>query len=225
MRTIAAIACKGGSGKTTIATHLAIGAHLRGLSATLADSDPQGSSHEVLRARRASGPAFSRCPAPGLYRAQVAAVEAGCRALIIDTPAGAEEELGHALALADLSLIVLRPTFLDLAAAVRTVEIVRRLRKPALILLNQAPVAREGVEPPSVVKALKALEVMRLPVVPAIIRARQAYQSALESGRSVEELGAEPAAAREMGQLWAFVERFAFGRFALEEAPRLRAMA
>jgi chromosome partitioning protein len=225
MRTIATIACKGGSGKTTIATHLAIGAHLRGLSTTLADSDPQGSSYEVLRARRGEGPAFTRSSGPGLLRVQVTAVEAGCDALIIDTPAGAEEDLGHALALSDLSIMVLRPTFLDLAAAVRTVEIVRRLRKPALILLNQAAVAREGVEPPSVVRALKALEVMRLPVVPAIIRARQAYQSALETGRSVEELGADPAAAREMGELWAFVERFAFGRCAREAEPRRRASA
>jgi len=225
MRTIAAIACKGGSGKTTVATHLAIGAHLRGLSTTLADTDPQGSSHEVLRARRAEGPAFTRSTGPGLFRVQIAAVEAGCDALIIDTPAGAEDELGHALALSDLSLIVLRPTFLDLAAAVRTVDIVRRLRKPALILLNQAPAAREGVEPPSVVRALKALELMRLPVIPAIIRARQVYQSALESGRSVEELGgSDPAAAREMGELWAFVERFAFGRCGLDAEPRLRAI-
>ena len=36
MRTIAVIARKGGSGKTTIATHLALAAHLRGYKTLLA---------------------------------------------------------------------------------------------------------------------------------------------------------------------------------------------
>lgn len=212
MKTIAAIACKGGSGKTTIATHLAIAAHLRGLRTLLVDTDPQGSSCEVLGARTVEGPQFLRCSAQGLLKVQIAAVEADCEALVIDTPAGAEDDLGHALALSDFSLLVLRPTFLDLTAAVRTVEIVRRLRKPTMIVLNQAPTAREGAEPPSVLRALRALQVMRVPAVPAIIRARQAYQRALELGRSVEELSMDPAAAREIAELWAFVHRFTFGR-------------
>ncbi|HEY5070733.1 MAG TPA: AAA family ATPase [Caulobacteraceae bacterium] len=225
MRTIAAIACKGGSGKTTIATHLAIGAHLRGRKTLLADTDPQGSSAEVLRARRGGGPACVACGAAGLLNVQVAAVQTRCEVLIIDTPAGAEEELGHALALCDLSLLILRPTFLDLAAAVRTAQIVRRLRKPALIVLNQAPVARAGVQPPSVVRALRALQLMRLPVAPVIIRSRQAYQTALESGRSVEEMAAEPVAAREAEEFFAFVDRFAFAAPAGDPAlARMRAL-
>jgi chromosome partitioning protein len=223
MRTIATIACKGGSGKTTVATHLAIAAHLRGRRVMLADTDPQGSSNEVLRARREAGPAVARCAGSALLNVQRTAVQAGCEALIVDTPAGAEEELGHVLALCDLSLLVLRPTFLDFAAALRTVDIVRRLRKPALIVLNQAPVAREGAEPPSVVRALKALELMRLPIAPVILRSRQAYQRALETGRSVEELPGETAAAREAAALWAFVERFALANSARDPAAaRLR---
>ncbi|MHB8530291.1 MAG: nucleotide-binding protein [Caulobacteraceae bacterium] len=212
MRTIAVVARKGGSGKTTIATHLAIGAHLRGLRTLLADTDPQGSSLEVLRSRLGDGPDRTQSSGPKLYAVQMAAVRAQFEALIIDTPAGAEEELSHALVLADLSLLVVRPTFLDLAAMIRTVEIIRRLRKPALVVLNQAPAAREGAEPPAVNRALRALEVLRLPSIPTIIRSRQAYQTALESGRSVEELPGEPAAAREMGEFWSFLETFALRR-------------
>ncbi len=51
MRNIAVIARKGGSGKTTVAVQLALAAHLRGLRTVLADTDPQGSSLEVLKAR------------------------------------------------------------------------------------------------------------------------------------------------------------------------------
>ena len=37
MRTIAVIGLKGGSGKTTLATHVALAAHLRGLKTLVAD--------------------------------------------------------------------------------------------------------------------------------------------------------------------------------------------
>jgi cellulose biosynthesis protein BcsQ len=53
MRAIAVIARKGGSGKTTVAIHMAIVAHLRGRQALLADSDPQRSLQAgFTRARR-----------------------------------------------------------------------------------------------------------------------------------------------------------------------------
>lgn len=212
MRTIAVIARKGGSGKTTIATHLALAAHLRGYRTLVADTDPQRSAIEVLKGRRDEGPESAETTGPKLFALQVGAVRSGVDAMVIDTAAGAEEDLGHAIVLADLCLMVLRPTFLDMAAAMQTVEIVRRLHKPTMIVVNQAPPSREGIEPPPVRKALQALRLMRLPVVPTVIRSRAAYQSALETGRSVEELSVDAAAAQEMGEFWDFIARFAFER-------------
>src|SRR5580704_10556045 len=210
MRTIAVIARKGGSGKTTVAVHLAIAAHLRGKKTLLADSDPQRSSSAVLSGRAACGPSFRETSGPELFSLQAGAVRAGVEALFIDTPAGAEDELAHAIVLADLSLLVIRPTFLDFAAAIRTAEVLRRLRKPGLIVLNQAPVSRAGTEPPLVKKAHEALRLMRLPVAPTILRSRGVYQQALESGCSAEELGPSPAS-QEVADLWAFVARLTFG--------------
>ena len=48
MQTIAVIALKGGSGKTTVATHLALAAHLRGLDTLVADIDRQRSAYNIL---------------------------------------------------------------------------------------------------------------------------------------------------------------------------------
>ena len=220
MRTIAVIARKGGSGKTTVATHLALAAHLRGFKTLVADTDPQNSSIEVLRARRGPGPDRADTSGAKLFAVQLAAVRAGVEAMVVDTAAGADEDLANAIVLSDLSLLVLRPTFLDMAAAVQTVDIIRRLRKPAMIVVNQAPPTREGAESPSVKRALQALRIMRLPVAPIIIRSRAIYQSALESGRSAEESG-DTAAAREIAEFWAFIERFAFAkRDALPPTPR-----
>jgi len=209
MRTIAVIARKGGSGKTTVAVHVAIAAHLRGHKTLLADADPQRSSSDVLKMRRAPGPTWAETSGPKLFALQVAAQRAQVAAMVIDTAAGAEDELAHAIVLADLSILVIRPTFLDFAAAVRTAEVVRRLHKPGMIVLNQAPVAREGVEPPAVKKAQEALRLMRLPVIPTVLRSRAAYQSALEYGCSAEEFEPSPAA-QDVADLWSFIERLAF---------------
>jgi chromosome partitioning protein len=211
MRTIAVIARKGGSGKTTVAVHLAIAAHLRGRRTLLADSDPQRSSSTVLKGRRGAGPEYCETSGAKLFALQVAALRDGVEALMIDTPAGEEDALAHAIVLADLSLLVIRPTFLDFAAAIRTADVLRRLRRPGLIILNQAPVSRGGTEPPLVKKAHEALRLMRMPVAPTILRARAAYQAALETGCSAEELSNASPASQEVADLWTFVERLTFG--------------
>jgi chromosome partitioning protein len=211
MRTIAVIALKGGSGKTTVASHIALAAHLRGLKTLLADTDPQRSATEVLRARVGGGPTSVGAIGASLFAAQIAAVGSGMDTMVIDTAAGAAEDVAQAIVVADFSLLVVRPTLMDIAAAVRTVDVIRRLRKPAMVVVNQAPPARDGIEPPSVKRAMRALELLRLPVVPTLLRSRAIYQSALETGRSAEECY-DVNAAREIAALWAFIERFTFGK-------------
>jgi len=211
MKTIAVIARKGGSGKTTVAVHVALAAHLRSRRTLMADTDPQRSSSVVLRSRRGAGPEVAETSGPKLFALQVAAQRSGVNTMVIDTPAGAEDEVAHAIVLADLSLLVIRPTFLDFAAAIRTAEVLRRLRKPGLVVLNQAPPPRAGVEAPIVKKAQEAARIMRLSVAPTIVRARAAYQSVLEQGCSAEELGGATPASQEIAELWSFIERLAFG--------------
>ena len=197
-------ALKGGSGKTTVATHLALGAHLRGVDTLLIDIDPQHSAHDILNAREVPGPACVIASGREVMAAQFEALEQRRDWLIIDTPAGAVEAVGEALVLADLAVMVVRPTLIDLSGLARTLSIVRRLGKASTVVVNQAPVARESVEAPLVKRALKGLEYMQAPVAPVILRSRSIYQTALERGRSAEEMS-DRAAVREMAALWDFI--------------------
>lgn len=216
MRTIAVISLKGGSGKTTVATHLALAAHRRGVDALVVDIDPQHSAKDVLGAREIPGPDCIVSTGPKLMAAQFAAVGLHKQLMIIDTPAGAVEDVGEAIVLADYAVMVVRPTLLDLAGLVRTLTMVRRLGKPSTVVVNQAPIAREGSEAPVVKRALRGLEYMQAPLAPVILRGRAIYQTALETGRSVEEM-ADKAAAREVAALWAFIdERLAQAREAAQ---------
>jgi chromosome partitioning protein len=202
MRTIALLARKGGAGKTTLATHMALAAHLRGQRVMVADADPQRSATDVLKGRGEDGPQVVATTGAKLFALQVAAQRTGAETLVIDTPAGAEQDIGHAMVLADLCLVVVRPTFLDIAAAVQTTDILRRLNRPAVIVLNQAPPTRNGVELSQVVKTREALRFTRMPVADQIIRSRFAYQTALSMGRSVEEVWPGSVAADEIIALW-----------------------
>ena len=205
MHTVAVISLKGGSGKTTVATHLALAAHRRGIATLLADTDPQRSSTDVLSIRAEPGPDVVTVSGPKLMLTKFTALAAGKQLMIIDTAAGAVEDVGEALVLADFAVMVVRPTLLDLAGLARTIAIVRRLAKPYTVVLNQAPIAREGVEPPVVKRAIKGLEYMQVPLAPVILRSRAIYQTALETGRSAEEM-ADATAAAEIAELWDFVD-------------------
>jgi chromosome partitioning protein len=205
LRTIAVVALKGGSGKTTIATHIALAAHLRGLDTLVADTDPQRSTAEVLAARVGPGPQCIQTSGAGLLSTKIEAGRQGRQLLIIDTAAGALEDASEAIVLADFAVLVVRPTLLDISALARTMTLVRRLQTPFAVVVNQAPPARGGVEPPHLARALKALAYMRAAVAPTIVRARTMYQTALESGRSAEEMS-DAAAAKEIASLWEYID-------------------
>jgi chromosome partitioning protein len=206
MRTIAVVARKGGSGKTTLAVHLAFAAVLRGKVTILADIDPQRSASEVCRRRTANSPELAETSGSKLFALQMSSLKKGADLLIIDTASGGDEETASAIVLADLCVMIVRPTFLDLAAAIQTADMVRRLRKPIVVVLNQAPSQRGGIESTAVVRALKALELLRLPVAPTVLRGRAIYQTSLELGMSAEERD-DQIAAGEMGALVDFIFR------------------
>lgn len=206
MQTLAVIALKGGSGKTTIAAHMALAAHLRGKTVTLADTDPQHSSSDVMAMREGGGPdIISVDDGRGLLKAQFEARSAGRDLFIIDTAAGAVDAVGEAVVLADYVVLVVRPTLLDLTGLARSLQVVRRLRKPHTVVLNQAPVPRGGVESPLVGRIRKGLDYMKAPVAPVIVCHRTAYQVSLETGRSAEESD-DKTAAKEIAALWDYVD-------------------
>ena len=217
LRTVVVAARKGGTGKTTLAVHLALAAHLRGGAAILADADPQRSSTQAMRGRIGSGPRCLDTSELSLAEIRSQAERLGASLLVIDTPGGEGSTLSEALRLADLVLLIARPTFLDIAAAVRTYAETRTIGVQSLIVLNQALPMRAGQEHPTVQKAIQALRANGLPVSAAVLRSRVAFQASMAESRSVEELGASPAA-EEVAALWAATEaRLADGRD--ERAP------
>jgi chromosome partitioning protein len=206
MKTISIVSRKGGSGKTTVAVQLALSLHRRGYGVVVADIDPQRSSFEVLK--NATDERLQVIPSTGgkLASLQAACARTSTDVLVIDTPAVLQDELASAIGVSDLALLVVRPSFLDLSAAVATGQVIRQLSRPGMVLINQAPAPRQGVEAPLVVRALRAASLLGLEVCQIVLRTRACYQQYLEGALSAEAVSSNPAANDEVAALCALVE-------------------
>ena len=199
MRVIVLASRKGGSGKTTLSSHLAVEAERAGAGrVALADTDPQGGLAAWYNVRKAETPVFV-----DVSRGLLTAIEA-CRAgsvdlLIVDTPPSVTETIGAVVTHADLVIIPVRPSPNDLRAVGGTVEIVRRAGKPMVFVCNQVtPRARITGE------AAIALS-QHGTVAPSMIASRVDFASSMTDGRTAGELDPCSRSATEIAHLWRYL--------------------
>ncbi len=207
MKILAVLSRKGGTGKTTVAVHLAAAAANSGLNVLLGDMDPQRSSLDWGRERGTVGPVVAELKPGAMFIARQQAARSGADLMVLDSRGNHEAEAAEAARYADLCLIVVRPCFFDIRAIARTVELVTNMRKPGMFVLNQAPSRRNGEEPRLIREAVEALEGFGLPVAPVGLRYRLAYQTAVRAGLGAQEVEPDSLAAFEVNALWHHVNR------------------
>jgi cellulose biosynthesis protein BcsQ len=117
MRVIALASQKGGTGKTTLAGHLAVQAHMAGAGpVVLLDTDNLGTLADWWDARPADDLAFVESHMARLAGDLTALREDGFRLAMIDTPAGNPMAIQTALQQADLVVVPVRVGPHDLKA-------------------------------------------------------------------------------------------------------------
>ncbi len=200
MQIIGIASQKGGSGKTTLAGHLAVQAEQAGASpVALIDTDPQGSLSAWWNAREAETPCFARTTAATLKQDVEQLRALGMKLLFIDTPPAIEATIGDVIELCDLVLIPVRPSPHDLRAAGATVELVERAGKPLIFIINAAtPRARITNE------AVMALS-QHGTLAPVILHQRTGFAASMIDGRTVGELKGETRSAEEIASLWDYI--------------------
>jgi chromosome partitioning protein len=205
-RMLALISQKGGSGKTTLALHLAVIAQEAGLRTLLVDCDPQRSVAGWWRARAAAAPELVETTPDQLRTVLEAAQADGVALIVVDTRPSVERDTAEVARVADFSLIPTRPSILDLRAIGATVDVIKALNRPAAIILNACPAPRGAGEASVTVEARRGLLAYGLPIASQAVTVRAALAHALIDGRAVTEFEPDGKAAGELRRVWKWTE-------------------
>lgn len=201
MRVLTMAAQKGGAGKTTLATSLAVAAVQAGEIVAALDLDPQGSLREWSERREAEDIVFRPVEASGLAELIKRLRDHGKTTLcVLDTAGVIGPEVTVALQQSDLCLLPVRPSLLDLTATRRTAERLDALKRQYAFVLNQTQAAAFA----RVEDAAEALVEIG-PLYPGSIALRTDHLDAMTLGLGVTEWRPKGAAAEEINELWTWV--------------------
>ena len=192
---------KGGSGKTTLAAHLAVAFARGGLSVAVLDVDPQGSLGEWFEAREkslgedATGLVFRTASGWGARR-EARSLARDFDAVVIDTPPKSDVESRPAIEAADLVVVPIQPTPIDLWATEPTLAMIAREGTPALLVVNRA--VKRAALTAEIAEALRGLG---RPAATTSLGSRVAFAASMGAGLTVMETAPSGPAAAEIEAL------------------------
>ena len=181
---------KGGSGKTTLAVTLGTAFLKRGLSVALLDTDPQGSLGRWFMTRRDKlgepGLEFSTASAWGVSY-ECDKLKRAVDVVLVDTPPKVDADLRPALREADLVLVPISASRVDLWATEGVLDLAAREgHRPTVVLNRTRAGTRLGEE---IALAAAALEA---DLAKARLANRVAYAESLGAGLGVVEAARGP---------------------------------
>ena len=190
MHVIAVLNQKGGSGKTTIATHLARSLQLDGDSVLLVDSDPQGSARDWAAVREEQPVTVVGIDRPTIERdlKHIARKDF----VVVDGAPQAADLAVSALKAADFVLIPVQPSPYDIWATAELVDLVKQRIDLTDGRLQAAFVVSRAIKGTRIgAEVTEALAGYDLPVLESRITQRVSYPGTAAAGTTV--LDADPA--------------------------------
>jgi len=197
---------KGGTGKSTLAAHLAAHVHKPSRPCLLIDADPQGSLTLWHRLRESGEPPLKN-GLRGINSILQAAARENVEWVFVDTPPLMNAAVTDIIRAATLVVIPARPSVFDLNAIKETISTVRRARRPFAVVLNATPPKRLNDESPMVTQARESLASLDVPVWSGQITQRHNYSLALAEGEGAAEYEAGSEAANEIAGLWTAIDK------------------
>lgn len=177
---------KGGAGKTTLVSNLAIAFLAEGKRVALLDTDPQGSLGKWLDIREETlgvnaNLRFSTATAYGISRA-IREVGGEADVILVDTPPKADSDVRWVMRESNIVLVPVSASQADVWATHDLLELADRAGKPTHIVMNRTRVGTRVGE--QVAKSVAELEAKQLQ---SSLANRVIYAEALGSGLGVIE--------------------------------------
>jgi chromosome partitioning protein len=205
MDVVTLAAQKGGVGKTTLATNLAVLAEISGRRTLLVDLDPQGSATSWYSDRPTETPRLVAIRSHEVAQVVAKAKAASFDVVIIDTPGRDDAATSTAVRVANFSLVPCQCSAFDLRATLPTVNTITRLDRSFGLVVSQAPAPR-GFGISSRAREVQAKLAVMGAVCPTVIGDRVVYKDAAAAGLAAMEFETDGKAADEIGSLWRWVE-------------------
>ncbi|WGW04084.1 ParA family partition ATPase [Tropicibacter oceani] len=184
---------KGGSGKTTLAVNIGVGLRALGKRVAFVDLDPQGSLGRWFMTRAEARPDliegldFSTSSAWGISY-EVRKLGADFDFVIVDTPPKADSDLRPALRVADLVVVPVSVSHVDLWATEGVLDLANRENRDTLLVMNRT---RNGTRLGADVAQAAAR--MEARVADAALANRVVYAESLGLGLGAVEMPRGPA--------------------------------
>lgn len=194
MKIWAVMTQKGGSGKTTIAIHLALAATKVGIKAAIVDVDPQKSAVKWSMIRGKPHPEVVPAIVPELPKT-LQALRADLA--IIDTSPRADRDAIAIARMTDLVIVPVQPSILDLSAAADTLRLLKDagcMDRVAIVMNSVPPSTTEGKHASQVLEKYGR-------ILPGLSD-RADFRRALTFGKGVTEFAPMSKGAQEVGALF-----------------------
>lgn len=200
MKVISVLNQKGGSGKTTIATHLARAIQLKGFSVLLVDSDPQGSSRDWAAVNEENPVPVVGIDRPTIERDLKRIAEKDY--VIIDGAPQAADLAISAIKASDIIIIPVQPSPYDIWATSDLVDLVKQRIEMTDGKLKAAFVVSRTIKGTKIGKEISvALSDYGLPVLETSITQRVIYPTSASVGSSVLDEEPSGEASKEINNL------------------------
>ncbi|OJX74801.1 ParA family partition ATPase [Magnetospirillum sp. 64-120] len=192
---------KGGAGKSTITAQLAVAYAQAGKRVGIVDIDPQGSLAMWFEVRKMlvdqSGAGITFLQASGWrLSTELDRMKRDLDVILVDSPPHAETDVRIAVRAADLILVPMQPTPLDLWATQPTLDLAKKEKSQAIVVFNRTPPKGKLVD---AVKA-KILQA-ELPVAETVLGNRVAFAASMMEGKGVVESNPRHTATKEIKAL------------------------
>ena len=178
---------KGGTGKTTLAVHLAMAfIKYHNLKVAIIDTDPQGSLGEwfMIRTEKKVSNENLTFKTASLWGAQYESktLKNDHDIVIIDTPPKIESDARPSIEAADLVLIPMAASHVDFWATGAIVEIAKKANKKILAQINRSSQRSKLID-----KTKEFIKSLDLQSTDTIIGNRQIYTSSMGEGKTAVE--------------------------------------
>jgi chromosome partitioning protein len=178
---------KGGTGKTTLAVHLALAfIKYHNLKVAIIDTDPQGSLGKwfMIRSEKKISNENLTFKTASLWGAQYESksLKQDHDIIIIDTPPKIESDARPAVEAADLVLIPVAPSHVDFWATEAIIDIAKKAKRKILIQINRANHRSKLIS-----KTLEYIENLKIKATNTLIGNRQIFVASMGEGKTAIE--------------------------------------